>query len=103
VNEFYIFSNLSHISTILNEKKFNIGSIISPRGIYSVYNIGDNDDNNNNFVYNIIKRNDDEVKKKPKVLNKAFIMEDMTTIDRINKLNEKVNSMRNHTELNNIR
>jgi hypothetical protein len=41
----------------------------------------------------------DEEKKKPRVLNKAFVMDDRQ--DRIDKVNQKVNSMRNHCEIHN--
>jgi hypothetical protein len=99
-----LFSNLSHISSILNEKRYNFESVISPKSKCKSNLLGENE---GNFVYNIIKRQEEEsnAKKKPKILNKAFIMEEdkyIKSVDRINRVNEKVNSMKKHSDVNNI-
>ncbi len=50
-------------------------------------------ENENNFVYQVIKSAE---KKKPKILNKGFILDEHSnkSEERINKLNEKINSMK---------
>jgi hypothetical protein len=69
---------------------------------------------NNNFVFNMIKKNElDDKNKKPKVLNKGFIMDDQNNnnnintntyskdTDRLSKLNDKINCMIKQHDLNN--
>jgi hypothetical protein len=73
-------SNLSNISNLITEKKYDIKEVINPR------------EESGNFVYNIIKLQDED--KKPKIFNKAFITDDAISIERINRVNEKVNSMK---------
>jgi len=52
----------------------------------------------NNFVYQVFRRSELEPSKKPKVLNKGFIMDDnninKNCEDRITKVNEKIKSIK---------
>ena len=90
---------MSNFSNIINDK--------TDRHTNHANNIIPNTKPEDNFVFNVIRNIDKDLKeanKKPKVLNKGFIQEEKAKKkpqgyreekqDRIGKLNEKVNSMK---------
>ncbi len=70
---------MSNFSNLVKERKYNIEPILNKE---------------DNFIFEIIKRNDEA--NKSSILNKGCFVDEERD-NRIDKINEKINSMKNKT------